>query len=97
MYFRAADVATVNLMLEQIFYKFEFAGVFERIAAYKTIYAVLLLGFVIHQLPEDIKAATRTAFAELPDIIKAIIIVGVLLILFQFKTAGIQPFIYFQF
>ncbi len=97
MYFRAADVATVNLMLEQIFYKFEFAGIFERIAAYKTIYAVLLLGFVIHQLPEDIKAATRIAFAELPDIIKAIIIVAILLVLFQFKTAGIQPFIYFQF
>ncbi len=97
MYFRAADVATVNLMLEQIFYKFEFAGIFERIVAYKTVYAVLLLGFVIHQLPEDIKTATRTTFAELPDIIKAIIIVAIVLVLFQFKTAGIQPFIYFQF
>jgi len=97
MYFRAADVATVNLMLEQIFYKFEFAGILERIAAYKTIYAVLLLGFVIHWLPEDIKAATRIAFAELPDVVKAIIIVAIVLVLFQFKTAGIQPFIYFQF
>jgi D-alanyl-lipoteichoic acid acyltransferase DltB (MBOAT superfamily) len=97
MYFRAADVATVNLMLEQIFYKFEFTGIFERIVAYKTIYAVLFLGFLVHWLPEDIKVATRIAFADLPDIVKAIIIVAVLLVLFQFKTAGIQPFIYFQF
>jgi hypothetical protein len=57
----------------------------------------MFLGYLVHLLPSDFKADLTETFVKLPDLTKAIMIVGVVLLLYQVKTAALQPFIYFQF
>ncbi|MBP5374637.1 MAG: MBOAT family protein [Bacteroidales bacterium] len=62
--------------------------------------AVLLLfvaGMLIHWLPERFKRRYRLAFARLPLFWMVIVTVLVVLFFYQFITADLQSFIYFQF
>ncbi|WP_051203320.1 MBOAT family O-acyltransferase [Hugenholtzia roseola] len=97
LYFRATDVEAVQVMMGQIVGSFQWAAIPTIWAGYYKIYAVILLGLILHLLPSKWKMQAQTIFIELSDLTKALLIVAVLLLLFQFKTAGIQPFIYFQF
>ena len=64
---------------------------------YNLIFLLLLLGFGLHWMPKSQKNGIQKAFGFIPDPLKAVIIAGVILFLFQVKVAGTQPFIYFQF
>jgi hypothetical protein len=97
MYFRAADMATVGLMLENIFTNFDFDGMFSRMAAYWEVFVIMLLGYVVHMLPSNLKNRMQWWFTESPMYVKALIFVIVVFVIYQATSADIQPFIYFQF
>ena len=62
--------------------------------------AVLLLfvaGMIIHWLPERFKRRYRLVFARLPLFWMALVVVAIIVFFFQFITADLQSFIYFQF
>ena len=62
--------------------------------------AVLLLfvaGMIIHWLPERFKRRYRLVFARLPLFWMAVVVVLIIVFFFQFITADLQSFIYFQF
>ena len=62
--------------------------------------AVLLLfaaGMLIHWLPERFKRRYRLAFARLPLAVMVLVVVLIVVFFFQFITADLQSFIYFQF
>jgi hypothetical protein len=65
--------------------------------AYKNVFLVIILGMLIHWLPENWKRRYRLAFAYLPLPIMAVSIVIIVFVLYQFVTADLQKFIYFQF
>lgn len=69
-------------------------GAFE---GYNLIFQLLVLGFALHWMPKPQKIGVEKAFGFIPDPLKAVVIAGVILFLFQVKVAGTQPFIYFQF
>jgi hypothetical protein len=52
---------------------------------------------IIHWLPDRWKRWYRINFAMLPLWLMGIIVVVVVFVLYQFVTADLQPFIYFQF
>jgi hypothetical protein len=64
---------------------------------YRSVVILFVLGMVIHWLPSRVKRWYRIRFALLPIwamiLIAALAIVGV----YQFVTADLQAFIYFQF
>jgi len=108
IFFRANDVAidentslsalqVVGQILHQIAYSFQGQLFFEIIGGYKTIFGIILLGFVVHWLPSLWKQHIATQFARLPDFAKALLITLLVLALYQAKSSDIQPFIYFQF
>ena len=97
MYFRAADIQTVRLMLENIFTDFNFGGVASRVVAYWKVFALILIGFIIHLLPGNLKNRVQWWFTEAPIYVKALIFVCVIFGIYQATSADIQPFIYFQF
>lgn len=74
-----------------------FATIGGIIAHYKSVFAVILLGFALHFLPQSFQENVKLTFARAPWIIKALIclLFGVLLILT--RSAVPQPFIYFSF
>jgi len=52
---------------------------------------------MIHFMPKKWETALENTIIKVPLPIKAMYLIGILLIVAQFKSAEIQPFIYFQF
>ena len=67
------------------------------ISTYRSVFLLFLLGMIIHWLPEDWKRRYRMAFASLPLPVMSIVCILAVLIIYQFVSAEMQPFIYFQF
>jgi len=64
---------------------------------YRNVFVLFLLGMIIHWLPENWKRRYRLAFAALPLPVMSLVCILAVLIIFQFVSAEMQPFIYFQF
>lgn len=97
LYFRAADVPTVKLMLNSIAFDFNWTGIPERFHGYWRVFAVIVFGFVIHYIPTRLKDQMKLWFTATPIYVKVLIFVVVVFITYQATSAEIQPFIYFQF
>ena len=66
-------------------------------AAYRNVFLLFLLGMIIHWLPTNWKRRYRLSFARLPLPLIGLAVLVTVFILYQFVTAEMQPFIYFQF
>ncbi len=97
IYFRASNVEKVGLMLTQIFTDFNWAGIGERFSKYSSPFLLIILGFVIHFLPNNWKTWGKDVFVKIPDVAKVALCSVIIFICYQAKTADVQPFIYFQF
>jgi len=97
MAFRAKSMSSVGDMFSQIIHNFKGSFVFEIITAYKLVLVLIALAYVIHWLPDAWKNWYKGIFVDLPIYLKVIATLIVIFILVQFTTAGLQPFIYFQF
>ena len=64
---------------------------------YSGVFIVFVIGMVIHWLPERFKRRYRLSFAMMPLWLMAVAVVVCVLLVYQFITADLQPFIYFQF
>lgn len=64
---------------------------------YRDIYILIVLGMLIHWLPDRLKRRYRVVFASLPLPVMLLAIVVVVFVVYQFVTADLQKFIYFQF
>jgi phosphatidylserine synthase len=84
-------------MLSQIFYHFNWQMIPNIILSYKNVFSLILLAFLIHWLPVKTKDWYKNYFIGIPYAAKALLIVLVVFMLYQVKSAEIQPFIYFQF
>ncbi|MCS7005299.1 MAG: MBOAT family protein [Cytophagales bacterium] len=96
IFFRAENLQKAFEMITQMTTSFE--GDFVRLLQSSwQVFAILLLGFVLHFIPFHWKEHAQKSVALLPDFAKACLIVLASILFFQFKTSEIQPFIYFQF
>lgn len=84
-------------MLRQIFTAFHPQLLPQLLSGYWEVFALMLLGYVLHFLPDRWERACTTGVIRLPLLGKALLVVLVVYIVIQVKSAGIQPFIYFQF
>ena len=65
--------------------------------AYHKVFLLFMLGMIIHWLPTDWKRRYRIVFARMPVPVIALVAILVVFVTYQFITAEMQPFIYFQF
>ena len=66
-------------------------------AAHWRVFLLFALGMVIHWLPTRFKRAYRLRFASLPLPVIYLAVLVTVFVVYQFVTAEMQPFIYFQF
>lgn len=97
LFFRAKDMNTALTMMDQMIHHFNPSMIPEVLMGYPKIVGLIVVTFIIHWLPSQTKENYRGLFISTPLVIKILIFVGVIFIIYQFKTAGIQPFIYFKF
>ena len=64
---------------------------------YRWVVAMFVLGMIIHWLPTDWKRRYRLWFASMPLWLMVLVVVLTIVVVYQFVTADMQPFIYFQF
>ena len=64
---------------------------------YRGVFALFLLGMVVHWLPSRLKRRYRIAFSRLPLPLMMLAVVAIVFVVYQFITADLQAFIYFQF
>ncbi len=88
---------TAQNMLSQIFGAWNSQIILPFLVEYKNIVLLFLLGMLIHWLPAKFKHWYRLQFALMPFWLMAVVVTVVIVILYQFVTADMQPFIYFQF
>ncbi len=67
------------------------------ICTYRNVFLLFVLGMIIHWLPENWKRRYRFAFASLPLPVMCLVCIFAVLVIYQFVSAEMQPFIYFQF
>ncbi|GAB4123353.1 MAG: hypothetical protein Fur0027_00610 [Raineya sp.] len=93
-----ADIQVAQIILQKIFYHFQWHLVPEVITAYRWLLGGLFLAYAAHFLPEKWKLYCQQLFIKLPDFMKALLIVmWIIGVFYQMRSADIQPFIYFQF
>jgi D-alanyl-lipoteichoic acid acyltransferase DltB (MBOAT superfamily) len=97
IWFRSETMETANNIMYQIVNSFYFNQILEVLVAYKNIFALMLFGYIIHWLPATVKKSYREAFVAFPQWVKAASIVVIVFVIWQARSAGLQPFIYFQF
>lgn len=88
---------TAKSMVAQIGGTWNTAQIPEILHTYLYVFIMFAVGMIIHWLPDRWKRRYRIAFATLPLWVMLIAVVLVVFILYQFITADLQPFIYFQF
>jgi D-alanyl-lipoteichoic acid acyltransferase DltB (MBOAT superfamily) len=88
---------TATGMIGQIGGVWDFSIIIPVISGYRNIFALIAAGMVIHWLPERWKRSYRLWFAGMPLFTMAIVVAVAVFILYQFITADLQKFIYFQF
>lgn len=64
---------------------------------YRYVVILFFIGMLVHWLPNRIKRWYRIRFCTLPIWLMILIIVAVIIGIYQFVTADLQAFIYFQF
>lgn len=88
---------TATQMVTQIGSHWNLKQIPDIVSNYRSVFIVFLLGMVVHWLPDRFKRRYRLWFAKMPLWLMAVASVVIIFVVYQFITADLQPFIYFQF
>lgn len=97
IFFRVSNMEVAWEMLTQITQHFNPQIFFEFVAGYKAVLFLMVLGYVLHFIPSSTEKTAETYVTNLSLTGKAVLLVLVIVLVIQTKSAAIQPFIYFQF
>lgn len=88
---------TAKNMVNQIGGAWSNAIIPEFLWEYRWVVAMFVAGMMIHWLPTNWKRRYRLAFSAMPLWLMVIVACVAIVVIYQFVTAEMQPFIYFQF
>lgn len=97
IFFRAPDMQVAWQVLSQIFTQFSIHVFPEFVVGYKAVLSLMVIGYVLHFIPKSIEQKAEDAVTNMPLAFKTALLVAMIILVIQTKSAGIQPFIYFQF
>ena len=88
---------SANEMLNQLIFDFRWSLMSEVIAGYYKVILVIIVGFMIHFIPENWKVWYRIKFAQTHVLVQLSICLVAVFLMYQIASTSLQPFIYFQF
>ncbi len=95
--FRCPDLDSAFAFIGNIGNNFSLDVLGQWVTGYWGVALLLLIGIVSHFLPSRLSDKVQSRITDLPLIGQAFLIVIVIFIVIQVKSADVQPFIYFQF
>ena len=84
-------------MINQIATNFHPDVAWQWITGYWQVLTLIIVGYALHFVPDATKRMLRHKAARLPMYAYVVMLVVTVWIVIQFKSADVQPFIYFQF
>lgn len=97
IFFRASSFLAAWEMIRQIFTSFRGHLFGQWLTGYDSVAALMLLGYVVHFLPDRLDNSVCAAVVRSPLVVKAALLAAVIFFVMQIKSSEILPFIYFQF
>ncbi len=97
IWFRADDMQKANSLMYQIVHAFDLSQLGAIIKGYYPILLLITFAYIVHWLPTKIKNWYKNAFVNSPIWAKALAVIITVFLIYQTRTADVQPFIYFQF
>jgi alginate O-acetyltransferase complex protein AlgI len=97
IFFRAENMENVLVMLRQIVQNFSPGSYTTVLPAYGNVFIIIAIGYIIHFLPEKVKESYRGVFIKIPLVAQLVVVLLIAVVLYQMKTTGVMPFIYFRF
>lgn len=97
IFFRSPNLQIVNTIFDRISNHMGADLFIQIISGYKFVFGLILLGYIIHWIPEKIKISYRAWFSTRPFAIMALIAIIAIFLMYQLMSGEMQPFIYFQF
>ena len=88
---------TASMMVDRIGSRWNLAQIPEILSNYSYVFILFAFGMLVHWLPTRFKRRYRIWFAQMPLWLMALVVIILAVVLYQFVTADLQPFIYFQF
>ena len=88
---------TATQMVNSIGSTWNLAQIPTIVSHYSTVFWLFALGMAVHWLPERFKRRYRLWFASMPLWAMVLVVTAIVLVVMQFVSADLQPFIYFQF
>lgn len=88
---------TAKNMVQQIGSAWKLDIIPDVVWEYRAVFALIIIGMIIHWLPLNFKRRYRLSFALMPMPAMVAVIVAAVFVIYQFITADLQAFIYFQF
>ena len=85
------------MMLNKIFFDFHPELFVQFISGYPIVVSLIVLGYILHYLPESWNVATSRLVCRAPFILQTVFLVLVIFLVIQVKSSEVQPFIYLQF
>lgn len=97
IFFRADTMKVASEVLTQIFTNFHPEVFLQFVSGYKGVFFLMVVGYLLHFTPKRLELGVQRVITRSPVIAQAFYLVVVIFIVVQMKSAGVQPFIYFQF
>ena len=97
IFFRNTDFENSVAMLRQIVTAFHPQLLPQLVTGYWQVFLLMLVGFLLHFTPARWENAACRGVIRLPFLGKAFLLVALIYLVIQIKSADVQPFIYFQF
>lgn len=85
------------IMLSKIFTEFHGETIVQFLVGYPVVSTMIVVGFILHFLPDSWEKAVSNRVIKSPLLIQAIIFILLIILVVQVKSSEIQPFIYMQF
>jgi alginate O-acetyltransferase complex protein AlgI len=97
IFFRASSMESAMDMINQMLYHLSPQIIFEFFEGYKAVCLLMIIGFIMHFIPAKFEWKLQQQLTDSSLAFKAAFVLVIIVIIVQTKSAGIQPFIYFQF
>lgn len=97
IFFRARGFEAAWTVISRIIYDFNAPIFWQWIEGYQLVAVLIAFGYIIHFIPNSFDRGFEWLLKRTPLVFQSLLLAVVIWVLFQARSADIQPFIYFQF
>lgn len=97
VFFRASSFESALIFFQTMFQTVDWKLLGTIISTYPKVYALITIGFVLHAIPIKWDIRIQRLFARQHMAVMSIIFALIMIVVIQFSSSEVVPFIYFQF